>query len=518
MGMDARGALAALEADGSLTWRCVDGEGRTVSPEEFARLEGDGELADLTFDSRAVAPRTLFVCKGAAFKPAYLADAAARGACAYVAGEPIGGCGLPGIAVDDVRRAMARIACAFFGDPSGRLRVVGITGTKGKTTATFYADAVLRARGGAPSAMLTGVVTDDGMGRAPSHNTTPEAIELQRHLANAVRAGCDAAVMEVSSQGLKYDRTLGTRFEVGVFTNIAEDHISPVEHPTFEDYFASKLRLFSQCACAVVNLETDRRDAVLAAARTAPRLLTYAARAGLGADVFPTRCARAGEGRWDLEVATPSGAFALRFGGLGCFNVSNALAAVAACEALGVDHAAMARGLADVHVPGRMERYDAPDGSLVGIVDYAHNEMSMEALLKCVRAEFPGREVTVVFGATGNRGTHRRPGLGRAAGRNADRIVLTEDDPADVPVAEICAEIGEAIRAQGGDYRVVEDRAEAVHEAFAGARRPAVVVVAGKGAEDSILRAGGLQRCATDAELVCRELGVPFAGYRGLGR
>lgn len=515
--MDARGALAALEADGALSWCCVDGKGRTVAPAEFARLVGDGAFADLTFDSRAVGPRTLFVCKGAAFRPSYLSDAVERGAGAYLAAEPHGGCGLPGIVADDVRRAMARLACAFFGDPSHRLRVVGITGTKGKTTATFFTDAVLRARGAARSAMLTGVVIDDGLRRAPSHNTTPESVELQRHLANALRAGCDAAVMEVSSQGLKYDRTLGTHFEVGVFTNIAEDHISPIEHPTFGDYFSSKLRLFSQCSCAVVNLETDRCEAVLSAAGAAPRMLTYAADPRLGADVFPSKCVRAGEGSWDLEVSTPSGSFPFRFKGLGAFNVSNALAAIAACEALGVDHGAMARGLADVHVPGRMERYDAPDGTVVGIVDYAHNGMSMEALLRCVRSEFPGREVTVVFGSTGERAVDRREGLGRAAGRFADRVILTEDEPGRIPVADICAEIGGAVERAGGSYTVVEDRVQAVHLAVSGARRPAVVVLAGKGTEATMLRADGPQAYGPDARVLCAELGIPFAGYDYLG-
>lgn len=510
-------ALGALAADAGISWSCVDAAGRPADAASFGAAAGEGSFAELTYDSRAAVPGTLFVCKGASFKPSYLADAAARGAAAYVAERPYPEAGLPGIVVSDVRRAMARLACAFFGDPSRRLDVVGFTGTKGKTTATFYADAILRARGAAPNAMLTGVVVDDGLTRAPSHNTTPEAIPLQRHLANAVRAGCDAAVMEVSSQGLKYDRTLGTRFAAGVFTNIGEDHISPVEHPTFEDYFASKLRLFDQCSTAVVNLETDRAGEVLAAARRSPRLLTYSADPSSGADVRLVRRERRGEGRWRLEVATPRGPLGIDFAALGAFNVSNALAALAACEAIGVDRGAMEAGLADVHVPGRMERYDSPDGGVVGIVDYAHNGMSMEALLRCARVEFPGRELTVVFGSTGERAVDRREGLGRAAGMLADRVILTEDEPGRVPVAQICAEIGAAVRAAGGECAVIEDRREAVREAVAGARRPAVVVVAGKGAETTMLRADGPEPYGPDARVLCAELGVDFPGYPGLG-
>lgn len=497
----------------------VDVAGKPCGYEDFlAAASWAGPLAELTYDSRAVVPGTLFACKGAAFKASYLMQAAQAGAVAYMAEHPYGEAAIPGIVVQDIRRAMAYAAQGFFGDPSRSTSVVAVTGTKGKTTVTFYLDAILKARDAAPSAMLTGVVIDDGSTRSVSHNTTPEAIELQRHLARAVEAGCDTVVMEASSQGFKYHRTLGTHFAVGLFTNIGEDHISPIEHPTFEDYFASKLRIFSQSDCAVVNLDSDHRDEVLKRAAVAPRLVTYSMDASIGADVWLAECVHGGEGVWKLSIATPRGVLSCDFKALGRFNVSNALAAVAAAEVLGVSHEAMAKGLANVHVPGRMERYDAPDGSMVGIVDYAHNEMSMKALLQCAREEFAGREITVVFGATGERGTHRREGLGRAAGSLADRIILTEDDPGSVPVASIAAEIGEAVTAAGGHYEVVEDRAEAVHAAVAGARRPAVVLLAGKGAEDTILRSGGLVACKPDAQLFCEEVGVAFGGYGNLAQ
>ncbi len=539
--MTMRQAMDALDREGTVGFDLVGD-----APEEGLSFDG------LTYDSRAVAPGTLFVCKGAAFKPEFLFDAIDNGATAYVADReyPVDA---PGLVVSDIRRAMAVLANEFFGYPSLSMPVVGFTGTKGKTTATFCLDAILAAAGERPAmitgvvvddgrvrtvshnttpeaielqrilrraadnecdatimevpAMITGVVVDDGRVRTVSHNTTPEAIELQRILRRAADNECDATIMEVSSQGLKYDRTLGVRFEVAVFSNIGEDHISPIEHPTFEDYLASKLRIFSQCETAVVNLDTGHLQEVMSAAAEAPRLMTYSL-SDPSATIHLTDLSHRGEGRWNLEVATPRGAYAVELPMLGRFNVSNALAAIAASEALGIDHAAMEKGLERVVVPGRMERYDAPDGSLVGIVDYAHNEMSMEAVLRCVREEFPGREVTVVFGATGERATQRRLGLGRASGRFADRIILTEDDPGRVPVAQICDAIGEGIREVGADYEVIEDRGEAVGHALAGARRPAVVVLAGKGAEDSIQRACGTVPCKTDAQLLCEGLGI----------
>ena len=502
-----------LQEAGGLGVACVDEGGVACTPSELAQACA-GELTDVTFDSRAVRPGALFVCKGASFTERYLDDAVARGCRAYLAQETHPGHGAWGIVVSDVRGAMALAARDFFGDPSGSLDLVAVTGTKGKTTVAFYVDAILRARGaGARSALLTGVVVDDGTSRSHADNTTPESVELQRHLARAVAAGCDACVMEASSQGFKYDRTLGCRFAVGVFTNIGEDHISPVEHPTFEDYYASKLKIFSQARAGVVDLDAEHVDTTLARARAdCERVLTYSLRHP-EADVFAEQAQRLGQGVWQLRVRTPSGAFGLSFRALGAFNVSNALAAITACEALGISHEAMAAGLADVRVPGRMERHDAPSGDVIGIVDYAHNEMSMRAALGCLREEFPGREVTVVFGSCGNRGTHRRAGLGRAAGEMADRIILTEDDPAGVPVEDICEEIGASVREAGGTYEVICNRPDAIRAAVEGAHAPAVVLLAGKGAEDSILRTNRREPCKPDAQQFCELVGIPFAGY-----
>lgn len=511
--MTIKALLELLMAEDGLSARLVDAQGRPVRSGADAP-ESSAQITDVTFDSRQVTEGALFVCKGASFRDSYLEMAVRAGGACYLAQEAHAGCGVPGIVVSDVRRAMARVACAFFGNPSSRLSLIAVTGTKGKTTVAFYVDAILRARGaGRRSGMLTGIVVDDGRSRTHASNTTPESVELQRHLARAVDSGCDAVVMEASSQGFKYDRTLGCTFAVGVFTNIGEDHISPVEHPTFEDYYASKLKIFSQAHAGVVDLDAAHVDETLARARReCERVLTYS----LGkpeADVYAEKAVRLGQGVWDLCVRTPSGSFEFTFRALGAFNVSNALAAISACESLGVSHEVMAAGLADVRVPGRMERHDAPGGELTGIVDYAHNELSMRAALTCLRQEFPGREVTVVFGSCGDRGTHRRSGLGHAAGELADRVILTEDDPAGVPVDQICAEIGRAVHEVGGTYEVVCDRPSAIRRAIEGAHRPAVILLAGKGAEDSILRTNRREPCTPDAQQFCELVGAPFTGY-----
>lgn len=520
-------SLSLLELARILDEEGVSGPVRLVGSNDAAITP-----ADITYDSRNVTPGCLFVCKGAAFKVEFLIQAIERGAACYLSEQEYPNVGVPGIIVGDVRHAMGIAANELFGHPSEQLDLVGITGTKGKTTVSLYVDAILRARNPKPdgsvrrSGLIGGLWIDDGVSRTRSHNTTPESVELQRHLVRALEAGCDTVVMEASSQGFKYDRTLGCRFAVGAFTNIGEDHISPVEHPTFEDYLTSKLKIFSQSARAVLNVRSDHLDRVLGEARAQgiPTLLYDPALPENGhlpapvifegqmlrPDVYLLRANRVAEGEWDLRLALPAGALSVAYRGIGAFNVGNAVAAVAICQALGMESDAIVRGLRSVSVPGRMELYASVDRSVVGVVDYAHNGMSMEALLRAVRAEFPGREVTVVFGSCGERGLDRRAGLGDAAGRLADRIILTEDEPGSVDPLVINAEIGRSVAGAGATYRVVLPREDAIRFAVSEARRPAVVVLAGKGCETTMLRADGEEPYGPDARILSEELGIPW--------
>lgn len=455
-------------------------------------------------DSQTVVPGTLFICKGAAFKPQYLLDALRKGACAYVSERVYPEAGAaPCILVRDIRKSMALLADRAYGHPSGELKVVGITGTKGKTTTAYFLKSILdawrRGQNKRETALLSTIVTDDGVERRPATLTTPEPLELQRHLFHAVTAGVDYLTMEVSSQALKYRRVDGVAFQVGVFLNIGEDHISPVEHPDFEDYFASKLLLFRSCALGVVNLDCDHAVRVVEAARGCPDFCTFSTKFST-ADFFASHI-RKEHGQTVFQVRTPSWTRELRLPMPGLFNVENALAAVAAATALGVSEEAVYNGLRTAMVPGRMEAYHSADGTLTVIVDYAHNGMSLEATLSSVRREYPDQELTVLFGCTGGKGLDRREGMGTAAGRWADRILLTEDDPGPEAVEEICREIGSYITPFGKRYTVIPDREEAVSTAILGARGPAVVVLAGKGAEQLQKRASGWEPCVPDGLL-----------------
>lgn len=482
------------------------------------------EIAYATDDSRRVVPRTLFVCKGAAFKREYLLQALAAGAVAYVSEvdyevDDEMGHEVPRILVNDIRTALGLLADAAYDHPSGRVKVCAFTGTKGKTTSAYYLRSILaehaREMGRPAPALLTGVEYDDGVERGDSLLTTPESFELERRFANAASVGCEHVVMEASSQAMKYKRTLGVEFAVGAFTNFGEDHISPIEHPTLEDYLDSKLLLFERCHTAVVNLDTDVAERVLVAAHEAPvveRVLTYSIERA-DADVAVTSYQRADAciravvrtPRYTREFTVPSPA---------AFNLSNALGAIACAEALGVSSGVVERGLAAAHVPGRMELYPTVSGRLTGVVDYAHNGMSLEALLLELRAAYPDRELAVVFGATGGKGVDRRETMGEAAGKLADRIVITEDDPGPEDPVVICEAIASAVSAQGNSaWQIVLDRAEAIKTVVRETNGPAVIVVTGKGNDPFMLRYGVREPYEPDGEQLKRALAAWDASH-----
>ena len=466
----------------------------------------DGSLPiDMVIDnSQLVGGHALFVCKGAAFKREYLLQAIERGAVAYVSVEDYA-VDIPWIRVSDIRRALGCLADLAYGHPSGETRVCAFTGTKGKTTCAYYLRGVLNLQakraGGHKTAYFSSTDYDDGIESGPSKLTTPESFELQRHLRNAVSAGCDHVVMEASSQALKYDRTYGIEFAVGAFTNIGEDHISPIEHPTFEDYFSSKLRLFAQCRRAVVNLDMDHVARVLEAASSCERVFTYSLK-DPSADIYAERLVHEAEGivatvrtpRFTRDILVPTPV---------SFNISNALGVIACAEAMDVDEEAVVHGFEQVRVPGRMELYPSATGKIVGVVDYAHNGMSLETMLRDLRENYPERELAVVFGATGGKGVDRRETMGTAAGKYADRIVITEDDPGPEDPADIARTIAQFVEAQGNRNWAIElDRVEAIRRCVRETERPAVVVVTGKGCETRMLRANGPEPCPADGPVL----------------
>lgn len=442
----------------------------------------------ISYNSMDIRDNTLFVCKGAHFSTKYLHDAIQKGSIVYVSENEYQ---LPedieatAVIVNDIRAAMGYIANLFYNNIWDRLHLTGITGTKGKSSTAYFVkyilDDYLRACGKPRSAIISGIDNYDGVINEESHLTTPETFELHQHFYNAVQSNIEYLTMEVSSQALKYGRTLGVTYEIGCFLNIGEDHISGIEHPDFNDYFNSKLKLFSQCKVAVVNLNTDYEKQVLEAAAAAPALITF----GIdrpesdiyGYDVktepdgisFRARC-----DSFDEE-------FSLSMKGL--FNADNALAAVAIARSLEIPVRYIKSGLKKARVSGRMEVYTDSARNLDVIVDYAHNKMSFETLFRSTKKEYPGRKISIVFGCPGKKALGRRKELGEIAGRYSDHVFITEEDGGEESVTKICREIAQHVKSQHCSYDIIEDRREAIKRAIDEAGENSVVLITGKGRE-----------------------------------
>jgi UDP-N-acetylmuramoyl-L-alanyl-D-glutamate--2,6-diaminopimelate ligase len=471
-------------------------------------------ISGAAHDSRDVEPGDVFVCKGAAFEPRFLAAAIASGAVAYLCDEGHAAAlaaeapGTPALVCTDLRHAMSVVSAEAWGHPDRDMEVVGITGTKGKSTVAYMVRTILD--GGEPysrAAVMGSIETYDGEERFESHNTTPEAPELWRHLAHARDHGL-SMVMEVSSHALKHERADGLTYDIACFLNIGRDHISPVEHPTFEDYLSSKLLIFDRCRRGVVNLDTDCASTVLAAARKAPHLTTFSARSD-AADVWAENVTP-GHGFVSFDCHTPEWSDHVMVGMPGLFNVDNALAAIAICQLLGIGRQQILDGLLEARVPGRMELIESETGDIVALVDYAHNKLSFEKLFESVEAEYPGRMVVAVFGAPGNKAQERRKHLPEASAGHCDLVIYTEEDPAHEPVSEICADLA-ANTPPNLPYEIVEDRERAICRAVEvadadAAHREAVLCLLAKGDETRQHRGDAFEPVRTDGDIVTKAL------------
>lgn len=460
----------------------------------------DRKIMYLSYNSQDIKPDTLFICKGAHFKDEYLQEAISRGAVCYVSARKMAAEG-DYIVVNDIKKATALLADMFYDKAWSKLSVIGITGTKGKSTTTYFMryilDEYMASEGKKRSAVISSIDTYDGVDSFESHLTTPEPIELHRHFNNALHSGIDYLTMEVSSQALKYDRTLGVEFEVGCYLNIGYDHISDIEHPDFDDYFHSKLKIFAQSKTACVCLDGERTDEVMEAAKAAERVITFSS-IDESADIFGYNIRKSGNDTvFDVRTPEFEGEFTLTIPGL--FNVQNALAAIAICTALGVPQKHIYVGLMKARSDGRMEVYTNADNKVVVIVDYAHNKMSFENLFDSVMKEFPNRKIYTVFGCPGNKAQNRRKDLGEIAGRFSDMVYLTEEDAGEEPVEKICREIAEFVSESGGAYEIVPNRGEAIKKAIFN-DAPSLVLITGKGNETRQKRGIEYIPCPSDVE------------------
>lgn len=446
----------------------------------------DRKVNYVSFNSQDIKYDTLFICKGAHFSVKYLISALEEGAFAYVSEVKYDEAGdAPCILVKDMRRAMAILADIFYNQVWKHITIAGITGTKGKSTTTYFVrhilDEYLRNQKKPLSAVLSGIDNYDGVINEESHLTTPEALDLHRHYNNAVKSGIEFLTMEVSSQALKYHRTKGIVFDVGCFMNIGIDHISDIEHPDFDDYLNSKLVLMEQCKIACINLESDAAQRALAAAEgKAKKIITFGMRPEAdiyGYDITPEKKGIS------FRVKSDSFDEEFRIGMTGLFNVENALAAISIGYAMNIPLEYIKSGLKKARVSGRMEIYTSKSGGLDVIVDYAHNQMSFESLFRSTKKEYPGKKITIVFGCPGKKAFGRRKELGELAGKYADHVIITEEDAGEEPVMKISNEIASYVNKFDCHCEIITDRGEAIRQAIRQADDDTVVLITGKGRE-----------------------------------
>lgn len=470
---------------------------------EEVNTEGvaDKEVAFISCDSQHVKRNTLFICKGENFKDEYLRDAIEKGAFCYVK-ESFGEYGnreakdeeknaerkwdFPCITVNDIRKAMSLISGYFYDYVwNEKLNMVGITGTKGKSTTAVFVKSVIddycQEKNLKKCGFLSGIYNYDGekTDKAPSL-TTPETMELHGNLQRCIKNGCNFHVMEVSSQALKYMRTEALKYKIGVFLNIGSDHISDKEHASFEDYLHSKLLIFDQCDKAIINLEAEKEhlDTILKYAREhCGNIITFGKK---------TECSYRGEIiKEEAEKITFkvihsnfTERFTINMGGE--YNFLNGLGAVAICSELGIPIKNIKKGLAKAKVPGRMEMYHLEDKDVVVIVDNAHNAMSYEALFKSIKKNYRERKIIFLFGCVGGKAYNRRREGGIIADREADFIVLTERSPGNERAIDICNEINSYITNKA-KVKIITDREKAIKFSLERSSDGCVVVVAGDG-------------------------------------
>lgn len=444
----------------------------------------DCTVSEVVYDSRKITQNCMFICITGANVDGheFAGEAIEKGAAVLVVEKEIPvkkEDPVTVIKVDNTRYAMAFIAAAFFGHPADHLRVIGITGTKGKTTTTYLIKSILE-HAGYRTGLVGTIETVIGEKHVPANNTTPESFLLQQSFREMVDAGCDTVVMEVSSQGLMLHRTQGFLFDIGIFTNLEPDHIGPNEHASFEEYQACKGLLFRQCKTGIVNIDDKHWQAVLAGHTCSLETYGLNAQADLYAEELQL-VRKPGElgvsfqvkGLMDFAVTVPTP---------GRFSVYNALTAIAVCRHFKVDTQVIAEALRRARVKGRIEMVPVSDQFTL-LIDYAHNAMSLESLLSTLREYEPTRLVCV-FGCGGNRSRLRRYEMGEVSGKLADFTIITSDNPRFEEPQEIIEDIKTGMGKTSGAYIEISDRKEAIAYAIHHGQPGDIIVLAGKGHED----------------------------------
>lgn len=451
---------------------------------ECIRGSMDVEVSEVVNDSRKVTEGCLFLCiRGAKFDGhSAAAEAVASGAKVLVVSHDVilpDDADVTLIKTQDTRYAMAFISANYFGNPAESMKIIGVTGTKGKTTTAYFVKYILE-QSGYKVGLIGTIEILTGNRAIPASNTTPESYELQKYLKEMKEAGCQVVVMEASSQGFMLHRTQGFIFDYGIFTNIEPDHIGEDEHTSFEDYLSCKAMLFKQCRIGIVNCDDTHWKQVISEHICEIETYGFDERADLRAN--------------DLQLVSKAGYLGINFkvSGLldmeieihipGKFNAYNALTAIAICRHFGVSKEDIKKALLCARVKGRIELVNISNEFTL-MIDYAHNAMALESLLTTLR-EYNPKRLVCLFGCGGNRSRLRRYEMGEVSGRLADLTIITSDNPRFEDPQDIINDIKVGINKTNGAYVEFCDRKEAIRYVITHGQKGDIIVLAGKGHED----------------------------------
>lgn len=444
--------------------------------------ELDIPITELVYDSRKACKNGVFVCISGAVTDGhkFIPEVIKKGVTAVIVETEVEvEKDITVIKVDNTRLALACMSAAFFGHPARRLKTIGITGTKGKTTTTYMVKSILE-NTGFKCGLIGTIETIIGEHSTPASNTTPESYIVQKTFREMVDAGCDSVVMEVSSQGLMLHRVSGFTFDYGIFTNLEPDHIGPNEHKDFEEYTACKGMLFKQCKRGIINLDDVHVENVLKGHTCEIETFGFSLKADIqaanlklirGAGYLGISYDIKGLMEKKVEIDIP-----------GKFSVYNSLAAISICRHFGVSDNDIEIALKQIKVKGRVELISISDKFTL-MIDYAHNAMSLESLLTTLKEYHPKRLVCM-FGCGGNRSKLRRYEMGEVSSKLADVTVVTSDNPRDEEPQAIIDDIIVGVKKANGNYVTIIDRKEAIKYCIDHAQEGDVIVLAGKGHED----------------------------------
>lgn len=442
----------------------------------------DIPVTQLVFDSRKACKDGVFVCISGAVVDghSFIDEVVAKGITSIIVEKDVmAPDGVTVIKVQNTRLALAYMSAAYFDYPAEKLKTIGITGTKGKTTTSYMVKSILE-KTGFKTGLIGTIETIIGDTHIPAVNTTPESYVVQQSFRQMVDAGIECVVMEVSSQGLMLHRVGGFTFDYGIFTNLELDHIGPNEHKDFEEYLQCKGMLFKQCKVGIVNIDDAHTQKVLAGHTCQVESFGFAKEADLCAKnvelinkpgFLGVSYQISGKLNMDVTIDVP-----------GKFSVYNSLAAISICRHFGVKDEAIKEALAGIRVKGRVELLPVSKHFTL-MIDYAHNAMSLESLLTTLKAYNPKRLVCL-FGCGGNRSKLRRYEMGEVSSKLADLTIITSDNPRDEEPQAIMDDILTGVKKADGDYVMIADRKEAIRYCMVHAKEGDVIVLAGKGHED----------------------------------